>query len=185
MSNDPIQEAIFDQAPKGLFGDEQEPQPDGLYGEGTHQGVALTDVETFAKSEKGFGYRVGLIVNLKPGLSQPMVYHAKFDLPVTREANGHDIEQWQLDKETKKLKFLNDALQAIGCKRPVTCNVDLEEQYAAIVNIFRNAIGSTFDMKVAPDGKNVKDPDATSGWRFEPNGYSKVAWIKASRKKRG
>ena len=172
---DPILDELVSRTPAGLLGDEQEPGPDTLYGEGLHKGVKLIDVETYAKHDI-FGYRLGLKCELKPG----MEYTARIDLERELEANGHPVELWQQEREEKKRKMINDALQALGFKRPITKPITTDEEYNAISGIFSQLIGGpTFDMKIVADGKNSKNEDGT--WTFTPNGYTRVAWIKRSR----
>ena len=178
--SDPILDAIVGQAPEGMFGEEDETAAaSGPYGLGTWKGAELVEVMDFPKSDR-FGYKVGLKFNLKEGLP----YTGRFDLPHTLEANGHDIEDWMQSKEERRLKFLKDTLSALGFRKKQTYTaIDTDEQYNTIVEALRQLIGNRCDLKVAEDGKNVKADDGS--WTFIPSekGYTKFAWIKASRKK--
>ena len=175
MENDPILSVIFDEAPEGLFGEEQEPKSH-IYGLGTWKGAILLDIQRYPKDDI-FGYRIGLQLDLK-GSHGNKPYTGKIDLERTLEANGHDIEEWKLTKETKKREALNQTLQAFRINRPITCAINEEEQYNALVAVFRQCIGLTCDVKIVEDGKNVRDENNESGWRFEGNGYSRLAWVR-------
>lgn len=175
--SDPILDAILEQAPAGLFGEEQAPAAAGAYGLGTWKGCELKEVIAYPKSEHGMGYRIGLKVELKPD----MPYTAKFDLERTLLPNGHDVEDWKLAKEAKKRAFLQKTLAAFDFNNKVEQAIDTDEQYDALINIFRQQVGKVCDLKVVEDGKNVKQDDGT--WKFVPSdkGYTKVAWIGKSR----
>ena len=196
--SDPILDAIVGQAPQGMFGEEDETAAaSGPYGLGTWKGAELVEVLDFPKSDR-FGYRVGLKFNLKAGLP----YTGRFDLPRTLDiasfqppTNGHDATgteleearqkfEWASQKEERRLKFLKETLSALGfTKKQTYTAIDTDEQYNTIVEALRQLIGNHCDLKVAEDGKNVKAADGS--WTFVPSekGYTKFAWIKASRKK--
>ena len=176
--SDPILDAILEQAPAGLFGEEQAPTQAGPYGLGTWKGVELKDVITYPKSEHGMGYRIGLQTELRPG----MPYTCKLDLERTLTPNGHDVQDWQLAKENKKRAALEKALAAFDFNRKIDAAIDTEEQYSALAAIFRQQVGKVFDVKIVEDGKNSKGEDGA--WKFTPNGYTRVAWIGKTRAKK-
>jgi hypothetical protein len=182
--SDPILDAIVSQAPEGMFGEEDEVIHDvAIYGLGVHKGAELVEVNEFPKSET-FGYKVGLKFHLKPGVEGGLPYTGRFDLPRTLVANGHKIEDWMQAKEDKRLKFLKEAMSALGFTKAQNYTaIDTDEQYSAIVAAMRRFVGNKADVKVAMDGKNVKNDDGS--WTFVPSekGYTKFAWIKPSRSK--
>ena len=177
--SDPILDAILENSPEWMFGEESE-TASNLYGLGVHRDVVLTDVETYGKSDKGFGYRLGLKVALK----ENMPYMIRVDLAQTLEANGHEIEDWMQKRQDKRAKFTNEALKALGFNRELTKPIDDDMAYDAVVNVFRQLIGNAFTCKIAEDGKNVKDESAEHGWRFEPNGFTKCVWMRPQRVKK-
>jgi len=151
------------------------------YGIGTHPDAKLTEVETFAASDKGFGYRVGLHFNLK-GDSMP--YKGRVDLPHTIEQNGDaDKFEWASKKETAKSEVINRLLAGLGSPKLLKSVIDTDAQYTALVNVLRQLVGNPCPIKVVADGKNVKDATAKNGWRFEPNGFTKLDGIRPRGKK--
>lgn len=170
--SDPVLDAVVEQAPAGLFGKETEPAPSGPYGLGIWKAAKLLDVETYAFNEKWGGYKLGLKVELK----ENMPYTIKFDLERTLLPNGHEVEEWKLEKEAKRREFLRNALSAVGFNREIDSAIDTEEKYNAIANVFRQQVGTTFQCKIVEDGKNVKGADGK--WKREGNGYSRCAWMR-------
>ncbi len=178
METDPILDSLLDDA-GDMFG-EGKAEYDEAYGIGTHPDAKLTEVETFAASDKGFGYRVGLHFNLK-GDSMP--YKGRVDLPHTVEENGDaDKYEWRLKKETDKMAVINRLLAGLGSPKLLKTNIDDDVHYTAIVNVFRQLKGNTVAIKVKADGKNVKD-EATGKWTFEPNGFTKLDALRPRKSK--
>ena len=201
--SDPILDAIIGQAPEGMFGEDDETAAtSGPYGLGTWKGAELVEVMDFPKSDR-FGYKVGLKFDLRLNdRTGGMPYTGRFDLPRTLDiadfqplTNGHEATaaeleearqkfEWASQKEDRRLRFLKDTLTALGfTKKQTYTAIDTDEQYNTIVEALRQLIGNRCDLKVAEDGKNVKADDGS--WTFVPSekGYTKFAWIKASRKK--
>jgi hypothetical protein len=196
--SDPILDAIVSQAPEGMFGEEDEAAAsDQPYGVGTWQGAELAEVIDYPKDAK-YGWKVGLKFNLKERLP----YTGRFDLPQTVDkarfmpvVNGHETTEaelakaeqsyaWACGKEEKRLKFLKEAMSALGfTKKQAYTAIDTEEQYNTITAALRQLIGNRADVKVVLDGKNIKAEDGSWTFVSSEKGYTRFAWIKASRKK--
>jgi len=147
---------------------------DTPYAVGTHPQATLTNVETFAASDKGYGYRIGLHFDLKSDGKMP--YKGRLDLPRTIEQNGDtDKYEWAQKKEAGKLEAINFYLRQFGSPRKLSKPIDTDEAYNVIASIFRQLVGNQGKVRIVADGKNVKD-DA-GNWKFEPNGFTKLASI--------
>lgn len=177
QTEDPILSQLIEEG-GDMFADFDESDKEDAYGLGTWPKAKLTDVETYAASDKGFGYRVGLKVNLK-GDEEKMPYTGRLDLPRTL---AQDAEDWKVNGENRRRAAVNYYLKQFGSPKKLAeaFTVDTDEQYEKIVNLFRQLVGNTGKMIVQADGKNVKQEDG--GWKFVANSYTKLGFPKASRK---
>src|SRR4030095_5704898 len=99
-------------------------------------------------------------------------FTGRFDLPFTPQANGHEVEQWQIKKNLKTMQVTNSLPAAAGRKVILTRDINTEEDYNKVVGLFSQLSGNLCPVKVIADGKNVKD-DETGKWTFVPNGFTK------------
>jgi hypothetical protein len=177
MNENPILNAVLNEAPEGMFGEENATY-DEPYGLGTWPNATLTDVITFAASDKGFGFRLGFKALLKEG----MPYTGRIDLPRTLVANGEEVEEWKKINEERRFAIVNRILATFGSPRTLKTPIDSEAQYDALTNVFRQLVGGTGGLKITQDGKNVRDSAAKSGWTFEPNGFTRVDGLRPKKK---
>jgi len=162
--------------------EEGKPEYDEAYGIGTWPKATLTEVITAAGND--YGFRLTLKLNLKG--EDGMAFTGRFDLPRTLASNGHEVQDWQLKKETEKLAVLNRGLAALGYTSVVKKNIDDEATYEAVAGLFRAKVGSVCPVKVKADGKNNFVPgegkafrDGVQGsWAFEANGFTKLDFLK-------
>ena len=145
------------------------------YGIGTWRDAVLMDVETVDGHE--FGYRVKLVLNLKG--EEGMKYTGTLNFPKTVERNG-DVEAHErhLAREDRIRNNVAGILLGAGLLGGVIPNIDNDEEYAFLVNVFRHGIGNNMPVRVKRSRKFDKE---TETW--VDTDFTELVCIRARKKK--
>lgn len=144
------------------------------YGVGTWPNATLMDVVGI--EDHHYGYRVGLVFNLKG--DEGMKYTTRVNLPATVEENG-DPDKYERTRKREERARNNVAGLLLGASLlgGKVFNVDSAEDYERLLSIFRHGIGRNMPVRVKVQQKFNKD----SG-KWENTDFTEIVAIKSRKK---